>query len=109
MESVHIIQFKCTSEEFRKIIREEVENALRTNNPLPKEEDIIGIEDAMRITRLKRQTIYCLITAKEIPYIKVPGRKKLLFSKQRLLDWINTGRKRTAKEIIKESQHHNIK
>lgn len=62
-----------------------IEAGLLINNSI----DLVDIEDAMKITHLARQTIYCKVSAGTIPYIKRPNSKKLFFSRQALIAWLN--------------------
>jgi len=79
----------------KKIIFEAQENFARENSEEPK--DLIGIKDACEFLNLAKQTIYGLVNANKIPYIKKEGHKKLYFSRKELLNWIN-GRKEVTNE-----------
>ncbi len=61
-----------------------IEAGLLINNSI----DLVDIEDAMKITHLARQTIYCKVSAGTIPYIKRPNSKRLFFSREALISWI---------------------
>jgi excisionase family DNA binding protein len=50
--------------------------------------DIVDITTASCIIYRKKSTIYGLVHQKEIPYIK--QRKKLLFSRKALTEWLNS-------------------
>lgn len=52
------------------------------------EQDIVPIEEAMKITNLARQTLYGKVYDRKIPFIKRPGSRKLLFSKSALIKWL---------------------
>lgn len=52
-------------------------------------QDIIKIDEAMKITHLARQTIYGLIYEKKLPFLpKRANSKKLLFSRAALNNWM---------------------
>lgn len=53
----------------------------------------IFIDEVSKITNLKKGTIYILVNRGEIPVIKVPGAKKLMFSRSAIIQWLLTGRK----------------
>jgi len=62
------------------------EQAIAPSQDLP---DILGIDEAMKLTGYARQTIYGLVNSNKIPYIKRDGYRKLHFSRNALLDWIS--------------------
>jgi excisionase family DNA binding protein len=59
----------------------------------PEQQDIIPIEEAMKVTNLARQTIYGLVYNRKIPFIKREGSRKLCFSRKALLVWLQNGTK----------------
>lgn len=71
---------------------------LKIGNNLP-EQDLLNIQQASELVTLAVPTLYSKVSLKEIPFCKKG--KRLYFSKSELLDWINSGRKETAFEIIK--------
>ena len=78
--------------ELQQLLGETIKNSkssLQQSQPEP--EDIGPIEMAMEVTFLARQTLYGLICAKKIPFIKRPGSRKLFFSRKALLAWIQEG------------------
>lgn len=60
------------------------------------DEDIGGMGLAEQITGLAKPTIYALVAKDKIPFMK--KNKKLYFSRQGLLDWIKSGRRKTIAE-----------
>lgn len=54
----------------------------------PEQQDLIPIEEAMKITNLAKQTLYGLVYNRKIPFIKREGSRKLCFSRKALLEWI---------------------
>ena len=61
--------------------------------------EIGDIELAEKTTGYARQTIYQLVSARKIPFIKRRG--KLFFSKMDLVEWLIEGRKGTIEELSK--------
>jgi excisionase family DNA binding protein len=56
-----------------------------------------SIDQASKFVNLSIPTIYGLVSRKEIPVSKKG--KRLYFSKSALLEWINSGKKKTVSEI----------
>jgi len=87
--------------ELESLIEKSVHKALNdhihSENELP---DIGGVELAMKITNYKKQTIYQMVSAHRIPYIKRGG--KLFFSKHDLFNWLQEGRNGTIEELTKD-------
>lgn len=71
--------------------------------------DIIGIEEAVRITGYKRSTIYSKTSTKTIPYHKRSGR--IIFLRSELEAWMLENRQETTSEkLIKlENKFHTHK
>ena len=65
-------------------------------------DEIGGVELAMKITGKARPTIYSLCSERKIPHSK--RGKQLYFSKRELLDWISSGKRKTAAEIKSAGQ-----
>lgn len=63
---------------------------------------LLTIQQAGEILNLSVPTIYGLVSRAEIPVSK--RGKRLYFSKQELLDWVKSGRKKTKAEIENEAQ-----
>ena len=66
--------------------------------------DLLTIQQAAELISLSVPTIYGLVSRSEIPVSKKG--KRLYFSKQELLDWIKSGRKKTNAEISAEATGH---
>jgi excisionase family DNA binding protein len=52
------------------------------------ENDYLTVKELCLWIRLSRSKVYALVTANEVPHIKVGG--KILFDKQKIKDWIAT-------------------
>ncbi|WP_395761847.1 helix-turn-helix domain-containing protein [Elizabethkingia anophelis] len=68
-----------------------------SDKPIP-----IGIEDASRIIKKAKPTIYTLVRERKIPCYK--NGKKLYFFEDELLEWISKGKKKTLQEIEFEAE-----
>lgn len=79
---------------FRAIVREEMLS--HTPKPGQQSPDIAGIALAEEITGLARQTVYGLVSKRQIPHLK--RGKKLYFSRQALEQWIADGKRPTVSE-----------
>jgi hypothetical protein len=60
-----------------------------------------GISLAEEITGYKKQSIYQMVSCRQIPFIKKQG--KLFFSRQDLLKWLQEGHKGTISELSKDT------
>lgn len=58
---------------------------------------LLSIDEAATFLNIKKATIYSKVSRRELPYMKQG--KRLYFSKVELLDYLKSGRKRTAQEI----------
>ena len=73
---------------------------LKTQLPAPlfsNPDEIGGIALACQFTGLAKSTVYDLVCKKQIPYMK--RGKKLYFSSQELLSWIQEGRQKTHSDL----------
>jgi hypothetical protein len=89
-----------TTDEIRVAVRDELAAFFAVYNPAPTSDaDEIGkgAEYASKITGKAVPTIYDLVHRREIPHSK--RGKDLYFSKNELLDWIRSGRRRTREEL----------
>ena len=76
----------------------------KEQEPKKKEEtpDIGGIELAMHITGKAKQTIYQLVSTRQIPHFRKSG--KLYFSKNDLLAWIKSGIRQTRDDLREDAE-----
>jgi len=92
--------------EIRQIFRQELETFFaneKNNSPVTDEADqFLTIQQASEFLNLKVSTLYGLVHEKKIPVSK-PG-KHLFFSKRELTEWVQAGRKKTAKELGAEAE-----
>lgn len=73
----------------------------KTENSNEKPDQLLTIDKAAELLSLSVPTIYGLVSRKEIPVSKKG--KRLYFSRQELLDWVKSGRNKTAAEIAAEA------
>ncbi len=60
------------------------ENSIST---IDKNDEILTIEDVTKITKYKKNTIYCMVSKGEIPHFKASP-KALRFNKTEILRWM---------------------
>ncbi|MEI6059433.1 MAG: helix-turn-helix domain-containing protein [Bacteroidota bacterium] len=70
-------------------------------NPSTDDGKFLTVPEAARFLGLATQTVYGLIHRKQIPCMK--RQKRVYFSKQELIKWIESGRMKTRDEIAAES------
>ncbi|HPS50912.1 MAG TPA: helix-turn-helix domain-containing protein [Bacteroidales bacterium] len=76
----------------------------QNNTPQPEEDKLLTIREAAEILHLSVPTIYGLVQRSEVPVCK--RGKRLYFSKQELIEWIMSGRKKTNSEIHAEADDY---
>lgn len=69
--------------------------------------DLLTIEQAADLLRLSKATIYSKCSLRELPYMK--RGKRLFFSREELLAYLKSGRKRTLDEVQGEAAGNLIK
>jgi excisionase family DNA binding protein len=50
--------------------------------------DLMGVDQAAQFLGVSKPTLYLKTSKKEVPFHKVPGTKKLWFSREELTAWI---------------------
>ena len=91
--------------EVQQLFRQELEKFFTGQSLKPKTEtsdEIGGIDLAMSITGKAKPTIYSLVSERKIPHSK--RGKQLYFSRKELLEWIYSGKRRTASEIREDAE-----
>lgn len=106
MENVVFTQL--TIPEIKQLFRHELETYFAQNKQLGaiqvEADQILTIDEAALLVKLTVPTIYGLVHRSGIPYSK-KGRR-LYFSKQELIDWIKSGRRKTNAEIEAEANKY---
>lgn len=70
-------------------------------NTSPQEKPL-SVDEAADLLRLRKPTVYGLVSQGAIPYSKKG--KRLYFSKAELTEWVKSGRKKTNDEIQAEAE-----
>ncbi|KAA6441151.1 helix-turn-helix domain-containing protein [Dyadobacter flavalbus] len=73
---------------------------------LPDSPDLLSIDEAVLLLNLAKPTVYNLVSSGKIPVMKKS--KRLYFSRDELLRWLRTGRRRTVEEIEEEARAYVI-
>ena len=72
----------------------------------PEADQLLTIQQAAELLSLSVPTLYGYVHRAEIPVSKRPGTKRLIFSKQELIEWVKVGRKKTVSEIEAEANQY---
>lgn len=68
----------------------------------PNAPDLLSIDEAVLLLNLAKPTVYNLVSTGKIPVMKKS--KRLYFSRDELLKWLRTGRRKTVEEIEEEAR-----
>jgi len=71
------------------------------SQPTPQKRVPIGIDEASRIIKKAKPTIYTLVQKRQLPCYK--NGKKLYFFEDELLEWVSSGKRKTLSEIESEA------
>lgn len=80
---------------------------LSCNQPPPaieSPEEILDIKQTAKLINLSVPSIYTLTSERNIPFMKLS--KKLYFKKSELIQWLESGRRKTKKEIKNEAAQY---
>ena len=93
--------------EIRQLFRTELERffAEQQSAPTQTKQNILTVEEAASFLKLAKQTVYQLVSARDIPFSKKG--KRLYFQRHELEQWIAEGRKQTRKEISEDRRSIN--
>lgn len=98
-------------EELEKIHKEldEIKGILKQllYQPDKESEDIVGLKEACKITKLSSSTIYNLKHKEQIPFHKRSGSNKLFFSRKELLKWMSP-EKKTGTQLLSRNNRGKI-
>jgi excisionase family DNA binding protein len=100
-----------TQNQLQAIVKQAVNEALELQN-LPKEPkrpNNIGVKEAAELLKITVATVYQLTHRREIPFYKLPGGKKLIFKRDELLNYLQSGRSSTIREIEEAISCNSIK
>ena len=76
----------------------------KSNEPQPKSDELLTVQDTAKFLSLSVPTIYGLIHKRELPVMK--RSKRCYFSKNELLNYLKQGRKKTFAETAGEASHY---
>lgn len=80
-----------------------IEQLLKESQRQPQDTDeLLSISEAAKFLNLSVPTIYSKVCRKEVPVNKQG--KRLYFYRSELINWIKSGRKKTAAEIRQEAE-----
>jgi excisionase family DNA binding protein len=105
--------FKNFVDELKSTLRQEILEELRlelprllysinSDNNDSSEKDFIGIDVACELLNLKKSTVYSKVSRGELPVVK--RSKPLCFSKNQLIEYLNSGGRKTEAEIYLEAE-----
>lgn len=86
---------------FKNWIREVIHENQNKNQP--ESDQLLNIQAAASLINLTVPTLYGLVAKALIPYMK--KNKRLYFSKQELIMWIKTGKRKTIAETHTEAEN----
>jgi excisionase family DNA binding protein len=92
--------------EVRQLFRDELENYFAHNGisiPQANNDEIGGIDLAVKITGKAKPTIYGLVHDRKIPHSKQG--KQLYFSRKELTDWLKAGKRKTQAELALDAEN----
>jgi len=105
MEKVILTQISI--EEFRQIIREEIESALqdfKQNGSFEQVEEILDVDATAKFLGISKGCLYKKTYKMEIPRFK--RGKRLYFKRSELIEWISEGKLKTMKDIEMEAANY---
>lgn len=102
----NIILTQLSIQELRNLIREEMQNAVKQSSILGENssDPYLNIEEVADFLDLAVPTVYGLVHRRQIPHIKMG--KYLKFKKSKIIEWLESGNKKTKRELIAEAQKY---
>lgn len=91
-----------TPEELVSLIQHSVRQVIAEQTPksLGTADKPLSIDEASSFLNIPKSTLYQFTSARKIPFQKIG--KKILFFKADLIQWVESGKKKTRKEIEEE-------
>jgi excisionase family DNA binding protein len=91
-----------TPSELERIIAQAIEKAMQFMKPTEQDTSnlYIGIEEASTLVSLSKNTVYGMVSRREIPHYK--RGKKLYFLKDELEKWIGSKKVLSAQEVMED-------
>jgi hypothetical protein len=79
-----------STQELQELIELSVKNAVQVSPKMSNEDDtLLDTKEAASLIKYEVTSIYGLVKRKKIPFCKIEG--KLLFSRKKLIEWIEGG------------------
>jgi hypothetical protein len=79
-----------STQELQELIELSVKNAVQVSPKMSNEDDtLLDTKEAANLIKYEVTSIYGLVKRKKIPFCKIEG--KLLFSRRKLIEWIEGG------------------
>lgn len=95
MNAQKILFTALSTEELSKIMEASVRNAIGNYEiSKPGEDQLLNARQAAKLINYRRPTLYGLVKQHKIPFSKTAG--KLLFSRNKLLEWVANGKQSSA-------------
>lgn len=79
-----------------------IEAMIKTLSSPPPTGDVIGIEEAMIELRRSKQSIYNMVSLRQVPFSKIRGR--LYFSRKQLQEWMLSNPSKSLEELVLEAK-----
>ena len=103
MENLVFTQLSVS--EVRKMLREEVQAAIKESQ-LPRtagdSNELFTIQEVAKYINMAVPSVYGLVHHKKIPHIK--RGKRLIFEKGQIVEWLQSGRQRTTRDISEAAE-----
>lgn len=90
-----------SKEDLREIVKQVVTEVINLHNQFNDSElpDEINVTEAAQLLKISVATVYQMTHRREIPFYKIPGGKKLIFKRKELVNFLQSGRSCSIKEI----------
>ena len=98
------VLISLSGQQLHELIESSVRKALQVQ-PVPKPDDtdtLLDTKEAAQLIKYKETSIYGLVKRKKIPFCKIEG--KLLFSRQKLLEWVANGHNEISGKLRREKR-----
>lgn len=103
-------QFYMISDEGIKVLAEQITENIKkaiTSSEPSTDDAYMNIDETAKLINLAKSSVYGLVHQKKIPFHKVG--KKLYFSKEAILQWIENGKQNTKSDIEAKADEYLMK
>jgi excisionase family DNA binding protein len=97
LSPIHVNELSLLIEDSVRKALKDIPTQVKAPEP---ESDLINIEEAATILNLSVQTIYGLTSSRKLRHFKKG--KRLYFSKNEIVEWIKSGRKKSVSDLRQE-------